>query len=83
VASAPADAVLRIRITGELDVDHLRVLRAGHVRSFTPDTMNLEIRAGEGAPFRRSVSSGRGGRQSGTPRASGEYEPQLDLGFAL
>jgi exonuclease SbcD len=85
VAAAPADAVLRIRITGELDGEHLRVLRAAHVRSFTPDTMNLEIRAGDGARFGRpSMATRRAKRpersQSTPAVASGA---QLDLGIAI
>jgi exonuclease SbcD len=84
VAAAPPDAVLRIRITGELDGEHLRVLRAAHVRSFTPDTMNLEIRAGNGAPFARPFARGRGRarRQADEPRPMGASGPQLDLGIA-
>jgi DNA repair exonuclease SbcCD nuclease subunit len=85
VAAAPADAVLRIRITGELGVEHLRVLRAAHVRSFTPDTMNLEIRASEGAPFRRPSMATRRAtrpeRSQSTPAVAAG--PQLDLGIAI
>jgi DNA repair exonuclease SbcCD nuclease subunit len=85
VAGAPTDAVLRIRITGELDVEHLRVLRAAHVREFTPDTMNLEIRAGDGAPFRRSSMemrrTKRPERSESMPAAASG--PQLDLGIAI
>ena len=45
VARAPADAVLVIRVAGELTAAHLRVIAATHLRSFTPATMNVEIRA--------------------------------------
>ncbi|HSK19244.1 MAG TPA: metallophosphoesterase [Longimicrobiales bacterium] len=96
VAAAPADAVLRIRITGDLDAEHWRVLRAAHVRSFAPDTMNLEIRAGDGAPFGRPLTTrtardrrrvaterGRRRREPDAPRPSDRSGPQLDLEFAL
>jgi DNA repair exonuclease SbcCD nuclease subunit len=91
VAAAPPDAVLRIRITGDLDADHLRVLRAAHVRSFTPESMNLEIRAGDGAPFVRPYARGRGRerrridepRRADEPRQMGASGPQLDLGIAI
>lgn len=76
VSSAPHDAVLRIRIRGDVAPEHLRVLRAAHVRSFTPVTMNLEIRAGEGVPFvRRRV---RAQTESHGPMPAS----QLDLGIA-
>jgi exonuclease SbcD len=82
VAAAPADAVLRIRITGDFDTRHLRVLRAAHVRAFTPDTMNLEIRAGDGAPFARpSVKGRRRAPEGNEPRPAVGSGPQLD--FAL
>jgi exonuclease SbcD len=83
VAAAPQDAVLRIRITGDLDAEHLRVLRAAHVRGFTPDTMNLEIRAGDGAPFARPYARGRRRerRNVDKPRSTGASGPQLDLGI--
>lgn len=88
VAAAPPDAVLRIRITGDLDAEHLHVLRAAHVRSFTPDTMNLEINAGDGALFGRTPSAGHGRDRRSARRPAREAHgggmsgPQLDLGFA-
>lgn len=45
VRSAPRDAVLRIRVDGSLTAAQLHVISAAHVRSFTPDSMNVEIRA--------------------------------------
>lgn len=71
VAAAPHDAVVRIRITGDLSAEHWRVLRAAHVRAFTPETMNLEIRAGDGAPFGPGVN---GRRQAG--RRPDEMRPR-------
>jgi DNA repair protein SbcD/Mre11 len=83
VRAAPPDAVLRIRITGELDADQLRMLRTAHVRTFTPDTMNLEIRAGDGAPFMRPVVKGRrtARPEADEPRPAGAAGAQLDLGI--
>lgn len=85
VASAPADAVLRIRITGDVASEHLRVLRAAHVRTFTPDTMNLEIRAGDGPPFvrPRSGGAGREEKRKVEPQPSHGTGPQLDFGMQL
>ncbi len=48
VRGAPADAVLRVRVTGALREEHLRVLRVGHVRAYMPETMNLEFCVGDG-----------------------------------
>ncbi|HSJ29841.1 MAG TPA: metallophosphoesterase [Longimicrobiales bacterium] len=94
VAAAPHDAVVRIRITGDLDAEHWRVLRAAHVRAFIPDTMNVEIRAGDGTPFgrppnraggRENVATGRARDRREAPewRPTGQYASQLDLGLAL
>lgn len=81
VRAAPADAVLRIRVTGALREEYLRVLRAGHVRTYVPATMNVEIRAGDGSAFRhrsmrRRSTAPRGQDQAGSGAASG---PQLEL----
>jgi hypothetical protein len=83
VAAAPADAVLRIRITGALDAEHLRVLRASHVRAITPDMMNVEIRAGGGRPFGRPPGRGRDRRRAVEAPATGGSGEQLDLGMAI
>jgi DNA repair protein SbcD/Mre11 len=45
IGAAPADAVLMIRIEGELMDAQLRAIAASRVRAFTPATMNVEIRA--------------------------------------
>src|SRR5690606_36585444 len=43
VESVPEDAVLSIRLTGALTVEHWRVLSAPRLRTFVPGTMNVEI----------------------------------------
>ncbi len=48
VASAPVDAVLSIRVTGAITEHVSRVLSAGFLRALAPETMNLELRLGEG-----------------------------------
>jgi DNA repair protein SbcD/Mre11 len=59
VAAAPADAVLRIRIAGDVGDGQLRGLRAARLRTFVPETMNLELRLADGsAPFRRALAAG-------------------------
>jgi len=44
VAGVPADAVLAIRVTGDLTDGHLRILSAAHLRTFVPEAMNLAVR---------------------------------------
>jgi DNA repair exonuclease SbcCD nuclease subunit len=44
IDASPRDAVLTIRVTGALTAPHLRRLSARHLRTFAPDTMNLEVR---------------------------------------
>jgi DNA repair exonuclease SbcCD nuclease subunit len=43
VLAAPQDAVLAIRIAGELSEAHVRSISAAQLRTFVPDTMNLEV----------------------------------------
>jgi DNA repair protein SbcD/Mre11 len=43
VAEAPADAVLTIRIVGDVTPAHFRVISPTHVRTFAPPDMNLNI----------------------------------------
>jgi DNA repair exonuclease SbcCD nuclease subunit len=60
VAAAPPDAVLRIRIAGDVSGADLRVVSAARLRRFVPESMNIEIRAGDGT-YRgpRSITHGR------------------------
>lgn len=44
IGAAPRDAVLGIRLEGTPSDAHLRCLSATHLRSFAPETMNVEIR---------------------------------------
>lgn len=44
VAAAPHDAVLTIRIIGELTDAHWCSVSASQLRAFVPDTMNVEVR---------------------------------------
>jgi len=43
VAAAPSDAVISIRLSGQLSDEHWPMLSAARLRSFVPATMNLEI----------------------------------------
>jgi exonuclease SbcD len=43
VAAAPADAVLTIRIAGDVTAAHLKSVSAARLRTFVPPSMNLEI----------------------------------------
>jgi DNA repair exonuclease SbcCD nuclease subunit len=75
VAAAPADAVLSIRVTGALTAGHLRRLSARHLRTFVPDTMNLEVRCDAFASSARAAARSRDGARpvgaEGGARAGG------------
>jgi DNA repair exonuclease SbcCD nuclease subunit len=73
VADAPVDAVLSIRVTGELTDAHWRALSSARLRQFVPETMNVDIR-----PDGRFVRSA-----SGTPRVDdAPRDDQLSLQWA-
>lgn len=57
VAAAPADAVLTIRIAGHLADGDWRVLSAAHLRTFVPETMNLDVRVEGRSPWQRTGRS--------------------------
>ncbi len=61
VGAASADAVLTIRLTGQPADGALRVVSAGHLRTFVPGTMNVTIQ-GEWRSWQP-----RGRRESGAP----------------
>ena len=52
VAEAPHDAVVSVRVSGELTDAHWRALSAARLREFVPETMNVDIR-----PDRRFMPS--------------------------
>jgi exonuclease SbcD len=80
VAAAPPDAVLTIRIGGALTDEHLRCMSAARLRTYVPQSMNLEIRAGD-ASQRSTYSIPRGStRQPGLGRRSAGTNLQLELG---
>jgi exonuclease SbcD len=54
VASVPADAVLTIRVAGSLTDEQLRILSAARLRTFTPEAMNVAIKAGAAIMAERS-----------------------------
>jgi DNA repair exonuclease SbcCD nuclease subunit len=74
IAAAPADAVLRIRLSGELLPRDLRLVSAARLRTIAPATMNVEVTAGTW-PI-RSAQAVRS-RQSRAARASTPADPQL------
>jgi exonuclease SbcD len=51
VASVPADAVLGLRVRGELTDAHWLVLSAKHLRAIAPATMNVEITPVDSPPL--------------------------------
>ena len=48
VATAPADAVVSVRVSGEINESVSRVLSASFLRALTPATMNLDVRLVDG-----------------------------------
>jgi DNA repair exonuclease SbcCD nuclease subunit len=73
VAAAPVDAVLLLRIEGDVSGADLRVLSAGHLRSYAPATQNVEVRLpGE-------LRSG----QARTPRSRREQRTDANLELEL
>jgi DNA repair exonuclease SbcCD nuclease subunit len=62
VANAPADAVVSVRLTGNITESVSRVLSASFLRSLTPATMNLDLRLTDGT---QSTSRPKITRQSG------------------
>ena len=64
IADAPSDAVLWLRVTGTLTDDQLRVVSARRLRAIAPDTMNVELRIGDGSFVQRpSVTEATGDDQ--------------------
>jgi DNA repair exonuclease SbcCD nuclease subunit len=70
IAASPADAVLRIRVAGQLTEAQLRVLSSGSLRRFAPACMNIEVR-GDGLQGTRAPRN----RQNSVSDA----DPQLEL----
>lgn len=56
VGGVPTDAVLVIRIEGELTAAQLRLISTSHVRTFAPPSMNVEIRADRLVRFTRRTA---------------------------
>jgi DNA repair exonuclease SbcCD nuclease subunit len=56
VAMAPTDAVLSIRVLGELSAGQWRLLSSARLRALAPRTMNVEIRAATWRPPIRSTN---------------------------
>jgi DNA repair exonuclease SbcCD nuclease subunit len=76
VAAAPADAVLQIRVEGDIAATDLSVLSAARLRAFVPETQNLEIRVSDAVlPFRGA----RGHERRVQRRRAAESNLQLEL----
>jgi len=80
VAAAPSDAVISIRLSGQLSNEHWRTISAARLRSFVPATMNLDIfpveRFNRREPARESAATA---TRLGQPSAEGRDEIQLSL----
>ncbi len=60
VGEVPEDAVLTIRISGELTAAQLRVLSAAHLRTFVPASMQVDVRVPGWWGARSRDEAGRG-----------------------
>ena len=67
VATAPADAVVSIRVSGTITESVSRVLSASYLRALTPATMNLDLRLVDG--YERTLR----------PSASRQHDDVLEL----
>jgi DNA repair exonuclease SbcCD nuclease subunit len=94
IDDVPDDAVLRVRVAGELRDSHLRVLAASHVRRVAPPTMNVDIVTSDGAsivrrPRRRRARAGAADRVApsagsrGSRRSSKATDSELPLQLEL
>jgi exonuclease SbcD len=54
VSRAPRDAVMSIRVTGNITDAHWKVISATHLRSFVPPTMNVDVIPANGFVRRRA-----------------------------
>jgi DNA repair exonuclease SbcCD nuclease subunit len=70
VAQAPPDAVISIRVAGTLGDAHWRVISATHLRSFVPETMNVDV-----VPEERFIPA----RRNARPAADAPIVEQLSL----
>ncbi len=81
LAEAPADAVLRLRVTGTLTDDDRRILAADRLRAMSPPTMNLELRLPDEERTFRTRRSTRPDRpvDRGVDRPRDPRSPMLEL----
>jgi DNA repair protein SbcD/Mre11 len=79
IAAAPPDAVLRIRVSGDVAAADLRLFSATRLRAMAPGTMNVEVVTPD-APFRRRRTRAAAGapRPDSRPAAS-DIELRLEL----
>jgi hypothetical protein len=78
VSAAPADAVLKIRVNGSPSVAQLRAMSMAQLRTFVPETMNVEVRAADGSD-RVYGSRQRRQEKATSPRRDRELNLQLEL----
>jgi DNA repair protein SbcD/Mre11 len=80
IAAAPPDAVVRIRVSGDVAAADLHLLSATRLRTIAPGTMNVEIVMPD-VPFsrRRTRASGTLGPHARSGPATPAVELRLDL----
>lgn len=79
IAAAPRDAVLRIRLSGDIAGSDLTVVSAPRLRSLAPPSMNVEIQAGAGAFRVRRAATRRGATETAGTRPGTDVNLPLGL----
>ncbi len=83
LADTPENAVLRIRIHGQVE-PHLRpLLTASHMRRISPTEMNIEVLLVEGAGPRHRTRPRRRGQEAHETHRSGPAGPPVQIGLDL
>jgi DNA repair protein SbcD/Mre11 len=82
IAAAPPDAVLRIRVPGDVAAADLPLFSAARLRAIAPGTMNVEVVTPD-APFRRRRTRGSSGTPSPHARSGAAAARAVELRLEL
>lgn len=83
IAAAPPDAVLRIRVAGDLTAADMHVMSASRLRALAPPTMNIAVTPAAGFRSTAAWANPRRSRAQRPPDRQDCEEAQLDLGGLL
>jgi DNA repair protein SbcD/Mre11 len=82
IAAAPPDAVLRIRVSGDVSAADFHLLSATRLRAIAPGTMNVEVVMPD-APFRRRRTRASTGTLGPHARSGAATTPAVELRLEL